>query len=102
MQVRVDLRPQLIAATDGKVIKVVFLKAYEQPVGDFFEVPHRFVVYMAFDMAGIVSMKAVATCASRLRVHDLLTLAQFTERRLKDEGVLTVDHGDACPRRTAH
>src|SRR5450631_484316 len=95
VEVRVELGPVGILATNDEPLPYSLFVVAKQPVGNRLEVAERFLGHAAFGMAGFVAVIAIARAVARKQVHHGSPFAHVVKAKSKETRTLAIDHGDA-------
>src|SRR6202163_2749751 len=77
MQLRFELRPVNVVATDDEPLPDSFLSLAQQAFGHRPEVVHRLLGYVAFGMTGVIAIKAVTSSGAWQQVNHGLPFTQI-------------------------
>src|SRR5271165_6341110 len=84
LQLRLDLGPYVIMATDQKTVATTALEVLLNLIGHGLEVLHGFVHQLALGVSGVITTPAVALAAPGQAIEEILLLHDVVVHDLKD------------------
>src|SRR6266478_2019669 len=92
MQMRFNLRPHLLPASDDQTIHLSLGADLKQPLRNPFQVTHHAIPHMALHVSSFISVIAITADIARNLIGDLFALSDFIHEEIEYACLLAVDY----------